>query len=161
MLTAPTPAAIEAAPTLRQALDSHRQWFATGGASGQVARLEGRDLRPLGTLLANSELTALKARGACLAGMVLAGAMLQGADLDEADLRGADLRGADLRGASLRGANLSQADLREADLRNLGLETGRDLTTKLDGAMLRYADLREAKRSGNWPQADTTGARGL
>jgi len=114
----------------------------------RLANLQGADLR-----LAN--LQGADLRLANLQGANLKYANLQEANLRDAKLQGADLRlaklqGADLGSANLQGANLWQANLQGADIQSAKLEGANligvmaDSGTRLDGAILTYANLYHA-----------------
>ena len=102
------------------------------------ANLQGADLRD-----ANLQRADLKYAN-------LQGANLRDAKLQGADLRLAKLQGADLGSANLQGANLWQANLQGADIQSAKLEGANligvmaDSGTRLDGAILTYANLYHA-----------------
>lgn len=121
--------------------------------------------------MANAELTGARLIGANLQGADLSGAGLGRADLSEASLVDADLRratlvetkliGADLRQANLSGATARAADwtdaaLVRANLHGTVLDCGILRRTRLDGADLRHAHLRELRdfRRASWLGVD-------
>lgn len=90
---------------LKEILNNHAQYYATGGTEGSLADISGGDLK-----------------GMDLQGVILDRAYLAEVNLDGANLDGASLVGADLSGASLRGAILAHTFLDGADLRDASLD---------------------------------------
>lgn len=144
---------------IKDLLIDHVRFVASNGMSGAIADFADVDLRSLGTL-ADIDLTGLQAAGASMYGMDLQRVRLQGANMERVDLRFAQLGGADLRGINLRGARLGGADLRDSKLGPLLLGKDRRLPSRLVGASLDYADLRDADlRHADLTEADLTNAR--
>lgn len=134
-VTAPTPMAVARARPLLAALRAHHDWFTTLGQKGRPARIEGEDLRPLGTALKGLCLAGLSARRVMAVGVDFSGCHLHAAHFDGADIRGATFDEADLSGASLSGAKLSHASFRKAKIRDLRLCTGQVLRFQADGSV--------------------------
>ena len=88
-------------------------------------------------------------------GTILAGARLIGASLMKANLCKVDMRGADLTNARLIDANLRQADLGPRNRVGEWAASWEDRVTKLRGAWLEVADMRDA----NLDRADLQWAR--
>ncbi len=113
---------------LKQILEAHQKWVASGGKEGKRANLSGANLQEASLHEANLQRADLI--GANLQEANLLGAKLQEADLFDAKLQEADLRGAKLQEADLNGANLQGVELREANL-----EGAKGLTQEqLDGS---------------------------
>lgn len=128
-------------PSIEDRLQAHERWCDSQGREGSPLVISGYDLRSLKSL-ASANLTAMRAPLCVFYGLDLAGIQLQGAQLQGADLRATNLSGADLRGVNLTDAKLTNADLRDCNLGALLIAEDRILPTLLDGAVLRYADLR-------------------
>lgn len=140
---------------LKEILDAHKDWLASGGKEGERADLSGARLRGVNNLLSkadlrranlcNANLRGVNLRSANLSESVLSGVNFNNADLCGVDLCGADLSKADLIVANLNGAKLSGINLRRANLSGAKL-SGADLSeANLRGANLRGAKLRGAK----------------
>lgn len=129
---------------LRQIVDAHMEWMASGGYSGARANLAGRDLQ--GASFDGIDMSGVSFDGADLSGatfvkarLVLSSfhnARLDGAVFDSADCSGATFTATSLRGAKLRKAIFVPANLIGPD----GAPTGRKIATSFAGADLRAAD---------------------
>ena len=133
-ITDVSPEAAARAEILREAVEEHQQWIASGSAGGKSANLDGEDLRPLLQFFAGKSLSALSARNTVPIGVTFSRCQLQAAHFEGADLRDADFTGADLRGASFAGAKLGHARFDRANLHALPLASGNMLATNLTGA---------------------------
>lgn len=115
-------------------------------ASLEQADLSGARLRSARAALAQARKAVLKNADLSLGSWM--GADLREADLRSADLRGASLEHADLRGADLRGADLRDTFLGNADLRDARLEGAVFSNTDVLSALISFAQLDDAQRSG-------------
>jgi CheY-like chemotaxis protein len=133
----------EAAPSfdLKAAVEQHRLWITTNGASGARADLGGRTLH--GAQLASVNLAKANFRGTDLMG-----ADMKMCVLVDADLRNACLAQAALNQAQLAGAKLRHADLQFAQLVECGLQASDFAGANLRGAVLTGADLAGANLLG-------------
>ena len=73
------PEAVARFDELRQRLDLHQQWIASGGKQGHHCVLDGEDMRPLENLVVGRHLTGLSARSTVAVGLNFSGCQLQGA----------------------------------------------------------------------------------
>jgi uncharacterized protein YjbI with pentapeptide repeats len=119
---------------LKERLDRHQEWIASGGKKGAPANFDGEDLRPLHQLFLGRPLTGLSARRSIAIGIDFSGSQLQAAKLDGADFRDANFSAADLRGISMRATRLAHAKFDKANLLRLTLTDGTPI----------FADLAEA-----------------
>jgi uncharacterized protein YjbI with pentapeptide repeats len=93
--------------SLRDRLERHELWQASGGATGEQLVELGLDF------------TGLNLDGRNLANALIPGARLRGMRLRNVDLFGANLGGADLSDTTLINVVLAKANLDNADLRNV------------------------------------------
>jgi len=130
-----TPEVVARAQELKAKIMAHEQWIANESVAGQVAALDGEDLRPLRDFMAGRRLSGISMREVVALNANFSGCRLHAAKFDNADLRGADFSQCDLRGASFRGANLSHAVFSKARLGPLKLAGGGELASVLTGAV--------------------------
>lgn len=136
--------------TLKNILDSHKQWL--NGQGGSKADFTEADLR-------DADFRKADLRNACFYKADLTGADFTDADLSNADFRLTDLRKACFCKASLREADFFMADLRNADFCWAGMRDAHLVGAKLNGsrfgwARLWYSDFSETDFTG----ADLVGA---
>jgi len=151
---------------MKEVLNAHERWLASGERSGARADLTGARLQ--GVDLSNANLRGAILRGAQLDDALLSGAQLIHADLTDAQLRGADLTAANLLLADFSAADLSGANLagsvcdveegvghvrrgprfRDANLEAVNLEGSVLFRTDFTGANLHGARLRDAELEG-------------
>lgn len=130
--------------SLHTLVRDHGTWIESGGASGHLLDISGFDLRDV-EWPDHVLLTSMKAKDACIAHAKFNGAWLQASLFEGADMRGADFRNADLRGANLKGANLVRANFESCNLAPMVVQSGKSLTTRLDGALLRHSRFRRCQ----------------
>jgi uncharacterized protein YjbI with pentapeptide repeats len=126
--------AVSKAAGLRDKIESHQLWVASGGEEGRTAVLDGADLRPVQDCFKNRSLVGLSACNTIAISIDFSGSQLQAAKFDGADLRGANFAGAALGGASFKKAKLTHARFDKANLDTLHLISGVALPPSLLGA---------------------------
>jgi uncharacterized protein YjbI with pentapeptide repeats len=134
-----------------------------GRVQGGGRQLKGVDLREahlIGALLVDADLVDARLDGAVLSdarldGALLSRASLAGAVLQRASFVGADLRHANLRRADLTGAVLTRADLTSARLQGAVLRDAQLANASFVSADLRRADMTtESLEGADFAQAD-------